>query len=107
MPSTPLDEETRKSQPLPKGTTTNPKDLGGNIQPADKELPSMIFDECTVKTTLLLEGPHGDKDSDEFKPPLDMEPLTTPVANPSGTDAKYQADQTQSARLRYRSLTKK
>ncbi|GJR93287.1 hypothetical protein Tco_0265461 [Tanacetum coccineum] len=34
-----------------------------------------------------------------------MEPLTNPVANPSRTDAKYQADQTQSARLRYQSLT--
>ncbi|GKD10654.1 hypothetical protein Tco_1190339 [Tanacetum coccineum] len=103
----PLNEETRKSQPLPKGTTTNPKYLGGNIQPADKELPSMIFDECTVKTTPLPEGPHGDKDSDEFKPPPDMEPLTTLVVDPSGTDAKYHADQTQPARLRYRSLTKK
>ncbi|GJT83921.1 hypothetical protein Tco_1058263 [Tanacetum coccineum] len=29
-----------------------------------------------------------------------MEPLTNPVADPSGTDAEYQADQTQSARLR-------
>ncbi|GKC14012.1 hypothetical protein Tco_1010794 [Tanacetum coccineum] len=53
----------------------------------------------------LPEGPHGDKDLEGFKPPADMEPLTTPVVDPSGTDAKYQ-DQTQSARLRYRSLTK-
>ncbi|GJW67131.1 hypothetical protein Tco_0121555 [Tanacetum coccineum] len=32
-------------------------------------------------------GPHREKDSEEFKPPVDMEPLTTPVADPSGTDA--------------------
>ncbi|GJT87411.1 hypothetical protein Tco_1069128, partial [Tanacetum coccineum] len=49
--------------------------------------------------------PRGDKDSEGLKPPADMEPKTTLVVDPSGTDAKYQADQTQSARLRYRSLT--
>ncbi|GJW78210.1 hypothetical protein Tco_0139892 [Tanacetum coccineum] len=31
----------------------------------------------TVKTTPLPKGPHGDKDSEEFKPLADMEPLTT------------------------------
>ncbi|GJV27109.1 hypothetical protein Tco_1383557 [Tanacetum coccineum] len=39
-------------------------------------------------------------------PPADMEPIHTPVADPSGTGAKYQVDETQSTRLRYRSLTK-
>ncbi|GKC00694.1 hypothetical protein Tco_0986830, partial [Tanacetum coccineum] len=35
-----------------------------------------------------------------------MEPLTTPIVDLSGTNAKYQVDQTQSTRLRYQSLTK-
>ncbi|GKA13711.1 hypothetical protein Tco_0693357, partial [Tanacetum coccineum] len=45
-------------------------------------LPFTVSDEGTVKTKPLLEGPHGDKDSNEFKPPADMEPSTTPVADP-------------------------
>ncbi|GJV97377.1 hypothetical protein Tco_1548954 [Tanacetum coccineum] len=35
LPSTPLDEGTRKSQPFPEGTTIDPKDSGRNIQSAD------------------------------------------------------------------------
>ncbi|GJX15977.1 hypothetical protein Tco_0216809 [Tanacetum coccineum] len=35
-----------------------------------------------------------------------MEPIHTPFADPSGTGAKYQVDETQSTRLRYWSLTK-
>ncbi|GJV95329.1 hypothetical protein Tco_1546906 [Tanacetum coccineum] len=62
LPSTQLDKGTHKSQPLPEGT---------------------------VKTTPLPEGPHGDKDLEEFKPLVDMEPLTTLVAYPLGTDAEY------------------
>ncbi|GJS10639.1 hypothetical protein Tco_0367435 [Tanacetum coccineum] len=41
----PLDEGTRKSQPLYESKTTNPKDLEGNNQPADKGLPSTFPDE--------------------------------------------------------------
>ncbi|GKA02515.1 hypothetical protein Tco_0675180 [Tanacetum coccineum] len=73
---------------------------------ADKGLPSMISDEGTVKTTPLPEGPHGDKDSEGFKPPTDMEPSTTHVVDPLRNDAKYQVDQTQSTILRYQPLTK-
>ncbi|GJW79976.1 hypothetical protein Tco_0143951 [Tanacetum coccineum] len=102
----PLDEGTRKSQPLPEGTTSDPKDLGGNVQPTYKGLPSIVSDEGTSKTKPLPEGPHGDKDSEGFKPPADMEPSTTPVADLSGTHAKYQVDQTQFTRLRNWSLTK-
>ncbi|GJZ59408.1 hypothetical protein Tco_0615224 [Tanacetum coccineum] len=36
LPST-LDKGTRKSQPLPEGTTTDPKDSGGNIQSTNKD----------------------------------------------------------------------
>ncbi|GJT58874.1 hypothetical protein Tco_1002407 [Tanacetum coccineum] len=78
----PLDKGTHKSQPLLEGTTIDPKDSGGNVQPTDKGLPFTVSDEGTVKTKPLLEGPHGDKDSKEFKPPADMEPSTTPVADP-------------------------
>nr|GEX86791.1 hypothetical protein [Tanacetum cinerariifolium] len=64
LPST-LDEGTRKSQPLPEGTTTDPKDSWGNIQPADKGLPSTAFNKGTIKTTLHLEGSLRDKDLGE------------------------------------------
>ncbi|GKA56758.1 hypothetical protein Tco_0755830 [Tanacetum coccineum] len=94
LPSTQLDEGTRKSQLLPEGKKYNPKDSMGNKQPIDTGLPSTIFYEGTVTTMSLPKGPHGDKDSEGLKPPADMEPLTNPVVDPSGTDAKYQADQT-------------
>ncbi|GJW33332.1 retrovirus-related pol polyprotein from transposon TNT 1-94 [Tanacetum coccineum] len=104
LPST-LDEGTHKSQLLPEGKKSDPKDLVGNIQPIDTGLPSTVSDEGAAKTTPLSEGTRGDKDLEGLKPPADMEPLTNPVVDPSGTDAKYQTDQAQSARLRYRSLT--
>nr|GEV03398.1 hypothetical protein [Tanacetum cinerariifolium] len=104
IPST-LDEGTHKSHLLTEGKQSNPKDSVGNIQPTDMGLAFTVFDEGAAKTTSLSKGPHGDKDSEGLKPPADMEPQTNPVADPSGTDAKYQADQTQSARLRYRFLT--
>ncbi|GKE33333.1 hypothetical protein Tco_1452655 [Tanacetum coccineum] len=53
--------------------------------PADKGLPSMTFDEGTVKTTPLPEGPRRDNDLEGLKPLVDMEPLTNPVADPLGT----------------------
>ncbi|GJY29093.1 hypothetical protein Tco_0404860 [Tanacetum coccineum] len=96
LPST-LDEGTRKSQPLPKGTTTDPKDSGGNDHLADRDLIFTASDEGAAKTTSFLEGPRGDKDLEGLKPPAD-------IGDPSGTNANHQADQTQSARVRYRSL---
>nr|GFB44369.1 hypothetical protein [Tanacetum cinerariifolium] len=45
LPSTSLDEGTHKSQPLPEGTTTDPKDSGGNVQPAYKGLPLTVSNE--------------------------------------------------------------
>nr|GEX03386.1 UvrB/UvrC motif-containing protein [Tanacetum cinerariifolium] len=81
LPSTQLDEGTRKSQLLPEGTNTDLKDSGRNVQPTDKGLPSTFFNEGTVKTTSLPKGPYGDKDSKGFKPPADMEPLTTFVTD--------------------------
>ncbi|GKC35261.1 hypothetical protein Tco_1047645 [Tanacetum coccineum] len=70
----------------------------GNL--ADKGLSSMVFDEGTVKTTPLPKGPRGDKDLEGLKPPADIEPLTNPIVDPSGTGAKYQVDETHSTRLR-------
>ncbi|GJR33239.1 hypothetical protein Tco_1109471 [Tanacetum coccineum] len=81
---------TRKSQPLPKDTTTDPKDSGGNVQLADKVLPSTASNEGTAKTMLRPEGSLGDKDSGGNKLPVDMEPINHTVANPSRTGAEYQ-----------------
>ncbi|GJV48234.1 hypothetical protein Tco_1438446 [Tanacetum coccineum] len=97
---------TRKSQPLPEGTATHPKDSGGNIEPLDMDLTSTTSDEGTAKTTPRPEGSLRDKDSGGNIPPADMEPIHPTVADLSGTGAKYQVDETQSTRLRYRSLTK-
>ncbi|GKA78403.1 hypothetical protein Tco_0784940 [Tanacetum coccineum] len=81
---------TRKSQPLPEGTTTDPKDSGGNIQLVDKGLPSTVSNKGTVKTTPLPKGTLGDKDSKRNKILIDMEPINPIVADLSGTGAKYQ-----------------
>nr|GEV55344.1 hypothetical protein [Tanacetum cinerariifolium] len=75
LPSTQLDEGTRKSQLLPKGTNINLKDSGRNVKPTNKGFPSIVFNEGTVKTTPLPKGPHGDKDSEGFKPPADIDKL--------------------------------
>ncbi|GJS84594.1 retrovirus-related pol polyprotein from transposon TNT 1-94 [Tanacetum coccineum] len=88
----------KSTNPLP--FTIKSQRLSGKQQPINTGLPSMVFDEGTVKTMSLPEGPRRDKDLEGLKPPADMEPLTNPVVDPSGTNAKYQVDQTQSARLR-------
>nr|GEX22219.1 retrovirus-related Pol polyprotein from transposon TNT 1-94 [Tanacetum cinerariifolium] len=105
LPST-LDEGTRKSQPLPEGKATRPKDSGGNIQPIDWDLTSTTSDEGTSKITSRPEGSLGDKDSGGNIPLVDMEPIHTTVDDPSETGSKYHVDETESTRLRYRSLTK-
>ncbi|GKE29007.1 hypothetical protein Tco_1444391, partial [Tanacetum coccineum] len=105
LPST-LDEGTRQSKPLPEGTATHLKDSGGNKQPLDRDITSTTSNKGTAKTTPHLEGSLGDKDSGGNIPPADMELIHTPIADPSGTGAKYQVDETQSTRLRYRSLIK-
>nr|GFC38167.1 retrovirus-related Pol polyprotein from transposon TNT 1-94 [Tanacetum cinerariifolium] len=75
---------------LPEGKATHTKDSGGNIQPLDRDLTSMTFDEGTSKTTPHPEGSLGDKDSGGNIPPTDMEPIHTIVADLSGTGVKYQ-----------------
>ncbi|GJT37748.1 hypothetical protein Tco_0937613 [Tanacetum coccineum] len=80
FPST-LDEGTHKSQPLPEGTTTDPKDSGGKRILGDKDLEGKI-------------------------PPANMEPINPTVVDHSRTGAEYQVDETQSTRLRYQTLTK-
>ncbi|GJT32177.1 hypothetical protein Tco_0922596 [Tanacetum coccineum] len=82
-----LDEGTRKSQPLPEGTTTDPKDSAGNDQPTHRDLTFTASDEGAAKTMSFPEGPCGDKDSEGLKPPAHMEPQTNPAADLSGTNA--------------------
>ncbi|GJT00652.1 hypothetical protein Tco_0821821 [Tanacetum coccineum] len=100
-----LDEGTHASQPLPEGNVTSPKDLGGNIQPLDRDLTFTTSDEDIAKTTPCPKESRGDKDSGGNKLPTDMEPQNPTDADLSGTSVKYQEDQTQSSRLRYQSLT--
>ncbi|GKA45485.1 hypothetical protein Tco_0738281 [Tanacetum coccineum] len=95
-----------KKPPTKPSTTIDPKDSVGNKQPTDTGLPSMTFDEGMAKTTPHPEGSLGDKDSGGNIPPADMEPIHPTVADLLGTCAKYQVDETQSTRLRYRSLIK-
>ncbi|GJW21821.1 retrovirus-related pol polyprotein from transposon TNT 1-94 [Tanacetum coccineum] len=99
LPST-LDEHTRKSQPLLEGTTTDPKDSTGNVQPANKGFPSTASNEGMAKSTSCPEGTLGDKYSEGNKPPVDMKPINPTIADPLGTGAEYQVDETQSTRLR-------
>ncbi|GKB93429.1 hypothetical protein Tco_0979566, partial [Tanacetum coccineum] len=105
LPST-LDEGTHKSKPLPEGTATHPQDSRGNKQPLDRDTTSTTPNDGTTKTTPPPKGSLRDKGSGGNILPADMEPIHTLVADPSGTGAKYQVDETQSIRLRYRSLTK-
>ncbi|GJU27675.1 hypothetical protein Tco_1166296 [Tanacetum coccineum] len=65
-----LDEDTRKSKPLPDSAATHPKDSGGNIQPLDRDIPFTTSDEGTTKTTPNPEGSFGDKDPGETCHPL-------------------------------------
>ncbi|GKC47152.1 hypothetical protein Tco_1064874, partial [Tanacetum coccineum] len=84
LPST-LDEGTHQSKPLPEGTATHPKDSGGNKQPLDRDTTSTTPDKGTAKTTPRPKGSLRDKDSGGNIPPADMEPIHTPIADPSGT----------------------
>nr|GEZ94068.1 hypothetical protein [Tanacetum cinerariifolium] len=71
-----------------------------------RDITSTTLDEGMTKTTPRPEGSLRDKDSGGNKPPADMKPIHTYVVDPSGTGDKFQVDETQSTRLRYRSLTK-
>ncbi|GJY14633.1 hypothetical protein Tco_0385055 [Tanacetum coccineum] len=99
LPST-LNEGTRQSKTFPEGTATHPKDSRGTKHPLDRDINSITSNEGTAKTTPRPEGSLGDKDSGGKIPPTYMEPIHTPVTDPSGTCAKYQKDETQSTRLR-------
>ncbi|GJX36374.1 hypothetical protein Tco_0247931 [Tanacetum coccineum] len=79
LPSTSLDEGTRKSKLLPEGTKSDLKDSVGNIQPIDTGLSSTV-----------LKG---------NKAPADMELIYPYVADLSGSGDEYQVNETQSTRL--------
>nr|GEZ74910.1 uncharacterized mitochondrial protein AtMg00810-like [Tanacetum cinerariifolium] len=83
---------TCKSQPLPEGIKSDPKDLVGNKQPIDKGFPFMVSNKGAAKTTSLPEGSRRDKDSEGLKPLADMERQTNPVDDLLRTGAKYQSD---------------
>ncbi|GJX10459.1 hypothetical protein Tco_0200318 [Tanacetum coccineum] len=67
-----------------------PKPKKGESQTVTPTLPKH------GKTTPYPEGSLRDKDSGGNIPPTDMKPIHNPVADPSGTGAKYQVDETQS-----------
>ncbi|GKD28359.1 hypothetical protein Tco_1239137 [Tanacetum coccineum] len=101
-------EDSEQSHSISSGTVPDPQDPerniqfdGGNIQPADKGLSSIASNEGTTKITPRPERLLGDKDSEGNKPPADMKPINPTIADPSGTGAEYQVDETQSTRLMY------
>nr|GFA47690.1 hypothetical protein [Tanacetum cinerariifolium] len=83
----------KRKQPKPKKT------------PSETKVTPPKLTKGFEQSQSVSSGPRRDKESEGLKPPVDMKLQTNPVFHPSRTDAKYQADQTQSARLRYRSLT--
>ncbi|GJX83468.1 hypothetical protein Tco_0332949 [Tanacetum coccineum] len=87
--SSTLDEGTLKTKPLLESTATPPKDPGENIKPLDRDITSTTSAEGTAKTTPRPEGLLRDKDLGGNIPPADMEPIHLPVADLSGTGAKY------------------
>nr|GEU45773.1 Toll/interleukin-1 receptor (TIR) domain-containing protein [Tanacetum cinerariifolium] len=70
-------------------------------------LTSMTSNKGMAKITSRPKGSLRDKDLGRNIPPADMEPIHPTVADLLGTGAKYQVDETQFNRLRYRPLTKK
>ncbi|GJR57928.1 retrovirus-related pol polyprotein from transposon TNT 1-94 [Tanacetum coccineum] len=89
---------TPEAQLLPEGKTIDPQDSDGNKHPADMGLPVIVPDEGVGKIQPLPKGTKiGDKDSGRNKPLDDIELSTPHVTTLSGTDAKDQAYQTQSA----------
>ncbi|GKC00653.1 hypothetical protein Tco_0986789, partial [Tanacetum coccineum] len=104
-PPTMPTEDSEKTQSVSSGKAVNPQDTERTTQLAVKGSYSPL-DEGTRKSQPLPEGPHKDKDLEGLNLPANMEPSTNLVLTLAGTDAKYQVDQTQSTRLRYRPLTK-
>ncbi|GJY54577.1 hypothetical protein Tco_0446241 [Tanacetum coccineum] len=93
------------------GTVPDPQDLERDIQLASTGLPSTL-DEGTHQLKPFPEGTATHpKDPEGNKQPLDRD-ITSTTSNEGTaktmprTGAKYQVDETQSTRLRYRSLTK-
>ncbi|GJZ74229.1 hypothetical protein Tco_0638375 [Tanacetum coccineum] len=91
-------EGLEQSHSVSSGIVPDPQDLERDIQLASTRFPSTL-DEGTRQSKPLPKGSLGDKDLGGNISPADMEPIHTPVANPSGTGAKYQVDETQSTRL--------
>nr|GEW52364.1 hypothetical protein [Tanacetum cinerariifolium] len=83
LPATNLNEGTRKSQPLPVGTTTDPQDSEGNTHPADKGLPFMVTNHLgtgsedqvdTTQSNQLESDPYHNKGKTSSEVDPDTEP---------------------------------
>nr|GEW02772.1 copia protein [Tanacetum cinerariifolium] len=68
-----------------------PKTHGETFSLLIRDCLPLFLMKVWLKPRHYSKGHIGDKDSEGFKPPTDMKPLTTPIADPSRTDAKYQA----------------
>nr|GEU31724.1 retrovirus-related Pol polyprotein from transposon TNT 1-94 [Tanacetum cinerariifolium] len=100
LPSIPLDEGTSKSKPLHRGRRTDPKDLKGKNNLLIWDCLPLSLMKVLAKPRLYQRGENiKDKDSERFKPLVDMESSTLPITALSRTDAEYQMDQTQSTRF--------
>ncbi|GJS09719.1 hypothetical protein Tco_0366515 [Tanacetum coccineum] len=88
------------SKKAPKETKATPPTKPTEGYNYDLRVPSTASNEGTAKTTPRLEGELRDKESEGNKPPADMEPIHPTVADPSGTGAEYQVDETKYTRLR-------
>ncbi|GKB63025.1 hypothetical protein Tco_0919211, partial [Tanacetum coccineum] len=77
-------EGSEQSHSVSSGTVPDPRDLERDIQLASIGLPSTL-DKGNHPSKLCLRVLGN-------IPPDDMEPIHTPVADPSGTGAKYQPD---------------
>ncbi|GJS98318.1 hypothetical protein Tco_0819488 [Tanacetum coccineum] len=94
LPSTSLDEGIRKSQPFPEGTSTDPKDSGGNVQSADMGLSSTASDEGTESDDEEVFAARDEMDEDippnnedAQSPPLNKEQHEPSHAQESDSDS--------------------
>nr|GEW51927.1 hypothetical protein [Tanacetum cinerariifolium] len=92
---TPTETQVTPRSRLTEGFKQSHSVSSGNVP----DLKRNIQRDGTIKTMPLPEGPLRDKDLEGSKPPADMEPITTSVADISGTGAKYQVDETQSTNI--------
>ncbi|GJZ87530.1 hypothetical protein Tco_0659140 [Tanacetum coccineum] len=84
----PHDKGTHKSQTLPKGTTTDPKDSRGNDQPADKGLPSTVPNKELVDQTQSTRLWYHSLIKNKGKPSYEEELHNQPLILSTGVDVQ-------------------